>query len=423
MGRTKEVARRSTGEPIVPKKPRTSPFANRPETPKSSCEFDNSQDEAEEEDNIPEMPEDEETSSKSPKKRPCTTPKPYKSAKRPENVVDIQNSSCQPEKPQEGKASSEPEMKEKARSIDFDNLNFSYDVISRILGKANISREAYDQVLKERDLAVNKLNNLKQELKEVQNYRSMGLAEFELGKKVLEDEKKALTKRLDESELATKVLKAEKKALTERLDKEFCNFAAELKEVLESLSRSKAELERTSQERDGYRNSFELGKKEWEDEKKSLSERLNKEFNNFGAELKQVLGNLSKSEAELEKTSQERDTYRNSLELGDKVWEAERIEMANKEKENAIELGKKVAEAERIDMAERTAMTNKEKEMAYCKGYLDGWFKKPHAYVHAWHIATLANEITDLPVLQIMNNLPNHMSRSIHQLVSAQIIN
>lgn len=204
--------------------------------------------------------------------------------------------------------------------------------------------------------------NLRVELKEVQNDRSKAWAEFELGKKVWE---------------------AEKKVLTERLDKEFNNFAAEIKEVLKSLSKSEAEFERTSQERDSYRNNLELGKNVWEAEKKSLTDRLTNQFNVFGAELKEVLKNLSKSEAELEQTSQERDSYRNSLELGNKVWEAERIEMAKK-----------------------ITMVNKEKENAYCKGYLDGWFKKSHAYVHAWHDANLADEVTDLPVLQMMSKLP-----------------
>lgn len=161
----------------------------------------------------------------------------------------------------------------------------------------------YDQALKERDLALNKLNKLGEELKEVQN----------------------------------------------------------------DLSKSQAE--------------FELGKKVWEAEKKALTERLNKEFNIFGTELNEILKNLSKSQAELEQTSKERD----SLELGKKVWEAERIEMAK-----------------------RIAMANnkKEKENAYCKGYQDGWFKKPHAYVLAWHETKLADEVTDLPVLEMMSKLP-----------------
>ncbi|KAM5583627.1 hypothetical protein ABKV19_003488 [Rosa sericea] len=297
----------------------------------------------------------------------------------------------EPEKSQDEETRSESEMPQDEEATALNGKDNPALVDRNEASGREVSREEYDQALKERDMALNELNNLREELKEVHNDRSRALAEFELGKKVLE---------------------AEKKALTERLDKEFSNFAAELKEVLESLSKSKAELEQTSRERDGYRNSLELGKKEWEDEKKALTERLNKEFNNFGAELKEVLKNLSKSEAELEKTSQERDTYRSSLELGNKVWEAERIEMAeriataNKEKENALELRKKVAEAERIEMAESTAMANKEKEKAYCKGYLDGWLKKPHAYVHAWHDARLANEVTDLPVLQMMNNLP-----------------
>lgn len=227
-------------------------------------------------------------------------------------------------------------------------------------------------------MALNELNILRAKLKELQNYRSKDLAEFEMRKKVWEAEKKGLNERLDNYKLGKKVLEDEKKALTERLDKELSNFAAKLKEVLESLSKSNAELERTCQERDGYRNNLELRKKEWEDEKKALTERLNTAIINFGAELKQVLKNLSKSEAELEKTSKERDTCKNSLELGNKVWEAERIEMAkkiemaNKEKQNALELGKKLADAQRTETAESIALVNKERRRHIAKGTLTG---------------------------------------------------
>ncbi|KAL6203270.1 hypothetical protein ACLB2K_026972 [Fragaria x ananassa] len=99
----------------------------------------------------------------------------------------------------------------------------------------------------------------------------------------------------------------------------------------------------------------------------NMGEELMEEFKIFGRELNKVVQNLSKTQAELEQRYKEHD----SLELGKKVWEAERMEMA-----------------EKIEMAE------KEKENAYCKGYLDGWFKKPHAHVHAWHEAKLAAEIS-----------------------------
>ncbi|XP_024199543.1 probable serine/threonine-protein kinase kinX isoform X2 [Rosa chinensis] len=499
MGRTREVARLTTGEMYPPRKrlcttlsgtipPKRSPTVV--DIPSSSCESDKSQEEEEEKDSEPEMAQDEETRSESEMPQddeeiavysPDSTdeeeseksqdeeassdsemlPHEEEEDSEPAKFQDEETGSEsempqdeetrsesgmpqdeetrsesempqdeeeiavyspdstdeeESEKSQDEEASSESEMLPQEEEEDSEPAKFQDEETRSesempqdeeatalngtdnpaLVGRneANgreVSREEYDQALKARDMALNELNNLRAELKEVHNDRSRDLAEFELGKKVLE---------------------AEKKALTERLDKEFSNFAAELKDVLESLSKSKAELEQTSRERDGYRNSLELVKKEWEDEKKALTERLNKDFNNFGEELKEVLKNLSESEAELEKTSQERDTYRSSLELGNKVWDAERIEMAeriatvNKEKENALELRKKVAEAERIEMAESTAMANKEKEKAYCKGYLDGWLKKPHAYVHAWHDARLANEVTDLPVLQMMNNLP-----------------
>lgn len=146
---------------------------------------------------------------------------------------------------------------------------------------------------------------------------------------------------------------------------ELDNMGEELMEVRNSFSKAQAE--------------FESGKKAWEAEKKELTERLNKEFKIFGRELNKVVQNLSKTQAELEQRYKEHD----SLELGKKVWEAERMEMT-----------------EKIEMAE------KEKENAYCKGYLDGWFKKPHAYVLAWHEAKLTAEVTDHCVLQMMRKLP-----------------
>nr|XP_011461192.1 PREDICTED: microtubule-associated tumor suppressor 1 homolog [Fragaria vesca subsp. vesca] len=241
------------------------------------------------------------------------------------------------------------------------------DLVDRNEANAReVSREEYDQALKERDLALDELKNLRAELKEVENYRSSASAEFELGKKEWE---------------------AEKKALNERLDREFNNFASELKDVLKKLCDREDELEKTSQELDSYRNSLELGKKEWEAEKKALNERLDKGFNNFGAQLKEVMKSLSKSEAELQKTSQERDSYRNSLELGKKEWEDEKIAMTQKldhkintfgaelkevpknlskcdDNRNSLELGNKVWEAARIKMAKRISMAFNEKETA-----------------------------------------------------------
>ncbi|PRQ34105.1 hypothetical protein RchiOBHm_Chr5g0065151 [Rosa chinensis] len=152
------------------------------------------------------------------------------------------------------------------------------------------------------------------------------------------------------------------------------NMGAELMEVQNSLSKAQAE--------------FESGKKAWDAEKKALTKILDKEFNIFGTELNKVLENFSNSRAELEQTSKEQDI----LELGKKVLEAERMEMA-----------------EKMEMVEKIEMANKEKENAYCKGYLDGWFKKPHAYVLAWHEAKLADEVTDHCVLQMMRKLPKSL--------------
>lgn len=53
-----------------------------------------------------------------------------------------------------------------------------------------------NQALKERDLALEELNNFGAELKEVQNDLAKCQAEFELGKKVWTDERIALTDRL-----------------------------------------------------------------------------------------------------------------------------------------------------------------------------------------------------------------------------------
>ncbi|XP_004295904.1 PREDICTED: uncharacterized protein LOC101309235 [Fragaria vesca subsp. vesca] len=298
------------------------------------------------------------------------------------------------------------------------------DLVDRNEANAReVSREEYDQALKERDLALDELKNLRAELKEVENYRSSASAEFELGKKEWEAEKKALNERLDREfnnfaselkdvlkklcdredelektsqeldsyrnslELGKKEWEAEKKALNERLDKGFNNFGAQLKEVMKSLSKSEAELQKTSQERDSYRNSLELGKKEWEDEKIAMTQKLDRELKNFGAELKEVRKNLSKCEAKLEKTSQERDTYKNSLELVKKDWEDEKKTLTQRlnhkintfgaelkevpknlskcdDNRNSLELGNKVWEAARIKMAKRISMAFNEKETA-----------------------------------------------------------
>ncbi|KAK9940517.1 hypothetical protein M0R45_017174 [Rubus argutus] len=351
MGRTKEVARLTTGDISPPsKRLSTDPHAVR-NWPKGPV-LDNPSSSSESE-----MSQDEEASSES-----QMMPQEKEANSEPEMSQDEEVSSESEMMPQDEEASSESEMMpqdEEASALNGSGSPAPVDLYEATVRE--VSWDEYDQALKER-FALNELkNNLRAELKEVQNDRSKAWAEFELGKKVWE---------------------AEKKALTERLDKEFNNFAAGLKEVLKNLSKSEAELEQTSQERDSYRNSLELGKEMWEAEKKSLTDRLNNQFNVFGAELKEVLKNLSKSEAELKQTSQERDSYQNTLELGNKVWEAERIEMVKK-----------------------ITKVNKEKENAYCKGYLDGWFKKPHAYVHAWHDAKLADEVTDHPVLQMMSKL------------------
>ncbi|XP_050370229.1 COP1-interactive protein 1-like isoform X2 [Argentina anserina] len=205
----------------------------------------------------------------------------------------------------------------------------------------DVPGEEYDRALKERDSALNELSNLKAELKVVQSQGTSDRVEFALAKTALE---------------------AEKKAVSERLDREVNNFALELKNVLKELCKREVELEKASQERDSYRESLESEKKEWEDEKMALTQRL-------------------------DKTSQELDTYKKSLDLGNTVWEAERIEMArriemaNKENQRGTGSCSKFWRdlTERKEMAKSRAMSDKEKEKAYCKGYIDGWFKKPQA--------------------------------------------
>ncbi|KAM5583607.1 mitotic spindle assembly checkpoint protein MAD1 [Rosa sericea] len=89
------------------------------------------------------------------------------------------------------------------------------------------------------------------------------------------------------------------------------------------------------------------------------------------------------------------------LELGKKVWEAERIAVAER-----LTNAKEVWEAERMELTKklnhelnkfgieikelREELSDLEKihkqhiqenENAYCSGYLTGWFKEPHAYI------------------------------------------
>ncbi|XP_050370231.1 uncharacterized protein LOC126788296 [Argentina anserina] len=279
-----------------------------------------------------------------PKKRPCTS----LSVKRATSLVSLPSNT--------GGSEMMPQLEAASALVSLNGASFPAQEGQNVV----LSSEEYDQALKERGLALNELDNLRAELKKVQDNRSKDLAEFELGKKVLEAEKKGINERADKDfinfaselkyivkqlcqreadlektsqerdsyrsslELGKKEWEDEKKALDEKLDKEINKFASEVKDVLKNLCKSEAELEKTSQERDSYRNNLESGKKEWEDEKKALTERFNEEINNFGVELKEAQGSLFKCEVELEKTSQERDSYRNNLELGNKEWEDEK---------------------------------------------------------------------------------------------------
>lgn len=154
---------------------------------------------------------------------------------------------------------------------------------------------------------------------------------MELGKKVWEAERIALAERLTN---AKEVWEAEKvalinKILTKECKDSTCKYNQALKErdmALNELNILEAELNKVRMDLSKSWAELELGKKVREAESMELTKKLNKDFNKFGTEIKEIREELSDLEKIHKKQIQEN-------------------------------------------------------ENAYCAGYLTGWFKEPHAYM------------------------------------------
>jgi hypothetical protein len=200
----------------------------------------------------------------------------------------------------------------------------------------------YNQALKQRDSALAKLNIIESELKEAQN-------DLELGKKVWEAERIALAERLTN---AKEVWEAERTTLAERL--------TNAKEVWEAEKIALINKILTKERKDStckYNQAL-----------KERDMALN-ELNILEAEINEVRMDLSKSRAELE--------------LGKKLREAERMELTKKLNKDFNKFGTEIKEIrkELSDLEKTHKKHIQENENAYCAGYLTGWFKEPHAYM------------------------------------------
>ncbi|XP_062017432.1 COP1-interactive protein 1-like [Rosa rugosa] len=201
----------------------------------------------------------------------------------------------------------------------------------------------YNQALKQRDSALEKLNTIGAELKEAQK-------DLELSKSVWDAERITLAERLTK---AKKAWEAERMALTSTIlthqdstwkyNQALKERDSALEEVQKDLSKSRVELESG---------------------KKDLNTAMN-ELNILGAELNEVRKDLSKSRAKLE--------------LGKKVWEAEKMELTKKF--NKFGTGNSDLREDLYDLAKIHEKHIKENENAYCTGYLTGWFREPHEYI------------------------------------------
>lgn len=118
------------------------------------------------------------------------------------------------------------------------------------------------------------------------------------------------------------------------------------------------------------------------DRYESTIETLMKERDDSISKHNQALKELDLALTELNNFAADVKEAQQDLELGKKVWKAERVALA--------ERLSKVKE----ELAQNEKKHIKEKENAYCAGYLDGWFKEPHAYIIALPSLNEAKEVT-----------------------------
>ncbi|KAM5583611.1 myosin heavy chain, fast skeletal muscle [Rosa sericea] len=222
------------------------------------------------------------------------------------------------------------------------SVDQSEDDIKKELDQVGFYESRIEIMTKERDGLINKLKSVGAELKEAQE-------DLELGKKVWEVERIALAERLTN---AKEMWEAEKIALTnEILTKECqdstCKYNQALKErdaALSDLNNLGVELEEVRKDLSESQANLELGKKVWEAERIAVAERLT-----------------------------------NAKE----VWEAERMELTKKLNHELNKFGIEIKELreELSDLEKIHKQHIQENENAYCSGYLTGWFKEPHAYI------------------------------------------
>ncbi|PRQ34111.1 hypothetical protein RchiOBHm_Chr5g0065211 [Rosa chinensis] len=219
------------------------------------------------------------------------------------------------------------------------------------------------------------LGKLHQDLLDLRGHFEKLVLELQKALLKSQEQKKDLEKQLEESENKR-----------EELNKLVLDYEGNIKDLKDDLeqreARTKDPKNSVDQSEDGIKKElYQVGFYE------SRIENMTKERDGLINKLKSVGAELKEAQEDLELGKKvwevERIALAERLTNAKQVWEAERMELTKKLNHELNKFGIEIKELreELSDLEKIHKQYIQENENAYCSGYLTGWFKEPHAYI------------------------------------------